>query len=148
MNIVIVGTVIEKDGKYLLVQEAKAHCRGNWNLPAGHLDPHESIFDGAKREAKEECGLDVELHQICHIINKDHGDDNLVGILFSATPVSEEISFSQDEILDARWFSYEEIVAMRDRDELRDVPFVLGAIDNLRNGLVAPLELAKYCAQK
>ena len=34
---VIVGEVIEKDGKYLLVQEARK-CREKWNLPAGHLD--------------------------------------------------------------------------------------------------------------
>ena len=143
MNIVIVGTVIEKDGKYLLVQEAQASCRGKWNLPAGHLDPRESIFDGAKREAKEECGLDVELRQICHIVDKERDDDNLVGIVFSSFPISSEISFSEDEILDARWFSYEEIVAMKDRGELRDPIFVLGSIDNLLNGLVAPLELAE-----
>jgi 8-oxo-dGTP pyrophosphatase MutT (NUDIX family) len=41
---VIVGGVVEKDGKYLLVQEAQEKCRGKWNLPAGHLDPNETIF--------------------------------------------------------------------------------------------------------
>ena len=35
---VIVGGVIEKDGKYLLVQEAKETCYEKWNFPAGHLD--------------------------------------------------------------------------------------------------------------
>lgn len=142
MNVIIVGTVIEKDGKYLLVQEAQESCRGKWNLPAGHLDPRESIFDGAKREAKEECGLDVELKHICHIVDKERGDDNLVGIVFSGAPASSEISFDEEEILDARWFSYEEILAMKERGELRDPVFVLGSIENLRNGLVAPLELA------
>lgn len=48
---VIVGVVIERDDKYLLVQEAKERCRGKWNLPAGHLDPNETILAGAKREA-------------------------------------------------------------------------------------------------
>ena len=40
---VIVGGVIEKNGKYLLVQEAKKHCYGKWNFPAGHLDFNESL---------------------------------------------------------------------------------------------------------
>ena len=40
---VIVGGVIEKDGKYLLVQEAQEKCYQKWNVPAGHLDFNESI---------------------------------------------------------------------------------------------------------
>lgn len=35
---VIVGGIVEKDGKYLLVQEAQKKCYGKWNFPAGHLD--------------------------------------------------------------------------------------------------------------
>ena len=61
MGIVIVGGVIQKDGKFLLVQEAQEKCRGKWNIPAGQLDPNETIFDGAKREIKEETGCNVEL---------------------------------------------------------------------------------------
>ena len=67
---VIVGCVIEKDGKYLLVQEAQEKCYGKWNLPAGHLDPNETIIDAAKREAKEETGCDVEPTGICQIGNR------------------------------------------------------------------------------
>ena len=36
MGIIIVGGVVEKDGKYLLVQEAKEKCRGKWNTPVKH----------------------------------------------------------------------------------------------------------------
>lgn len=61
MGTIIVGGVIKKDDKYLLVQEAKKRCRGKWNIPAGHLDTNESIFEGAKREVFEECGYNVEL---------------------------------------------------------------------------------------
>ena len=53
---VMVGGVIEKEGKFLLVQEAKENCKGKWNLPAGHLEINESIFEGAKREIFEETG--------------------------------------------------------------------------------------------
>lgn len=76
---VIVGTVIEKEGKYLLVQEAQEKCRGKWNLPA--------------------------------------------------------------EILDAKWFDYEEILAMR--SEIRNEGLLIGAIENVRNGLVAPMGIVR-----
>ena len=67
---IIVGGVLEKDGKYLLVQEAQEKCYGKWNLPAGHLDPNETIIEAAKREIKEESGLDVELTGVCQIGNR------------------------------------------------------------------------------
>ena len=38
---VIVGGIIEKEGKVLLVQEKQEDCYGKWNIPAGHLDCNE-----------------------------------------------------------------------------------------------------------
>ena len=64
---VIVGGIIEKNGKYLLVQEAKKKCYKKWNFPAGHLDFNESLEQGAIREIKEETGCDVELNGVCYI---------------------------------------------------------------------------------
>ena len=138
---VIVGGVVEKDGKYLLVQEAQEKCRGKWNLPAGHLDPNETIFDAAKREVKEECGLDVELTGVCRIGNKKPENDIFVSVIFSTKVLGGSIKFNPDEILDAKWFTYEEILAMK--DQLRDTGLILGSIDNTRNGLVAPINIVK-----
>lgn len=67
---VIVGGIIEKNGKYLLVQEAKKKCYKKWNFPAGHLDFNESLEQGAIREIKEETGCDVELNGVCYIANR------------------------------------------------------------------------------
>ena len=69
-GVIIVGGVIKENGKYLLVPEAHERCRGKWNLPAGHLDLGETVFEGAKREVLEECGLKVELTGIAHIGNR------------------------------------------------------------------------------
>jgi len=63
---VIVGGIIEKEGKYLLVQEAKKKCYEKWNFPAGHLDFNESLEQGAIREIKEETGFDLEF-ELCSI---------------------------------------------------------------------------------
>lgn len=136
---IIVGGVLEKDGKYLLVQEAQDKYRGKWNLPAGHLDPGEPLREGAKREILEETGYEVELSGICQVSN-DYGlDDVLVHIVFATNILSEEIKIDPAEILDVKWFNYEEILAMR--EQLRKEKFILGAINNLRKGIIAPAEL-------
>lgn len=138
---VIVGGVVEKDGKYLLVQEAQEKCRGKWNIPAGHLDPNETIFEAAKREVEEESGFDVELTGVCQIGNQKLENDVFVSVVFSTKVLGGDINFNPDEILDAKWFTYEEIVAMK--DQLRMESFVLGAIDNTRDGLVAPIDIVR-----
>lgn len=135
----IVGVVIEKDGKYLLVQEAKESCRGKWNLPAGHLDPNETILAGAKREAKEETGCEVELTGVCQIGSRVLEDGVFVSVIFTSKLLSEEIAFDTSEILDVKWFSYDEIVAMK--SEIRNEVLMLGAINNIKNGLVASLDI-------
>ncbi len=137
---IIVGGVLEKDGKYLLVQEAREKRRGKWNIPAGHLEPNETIFDAAKREIKEECGLDVELTGICQIGNDRLEDSTYVSIIFSTKVVDSNIEFSYDEILDVKWFSYEEILAMK--DSLRG-PLVFEAIKSIHEGKTAPIEIVK-----
>lgn len=140
--VIIVGGLIEKDGKYLLVQEAKAKCRGKWNLPAGHLDIGESIFEGAKREIKEESGCDVELTGVCQIGNRKRIDLAFVSIIFIAKLASDNIEILHpEEILDIKWFSYEEILAMRDK--IRNTDLLLGAIENCRNNIIAPIEIVK-----
>ena len=67
---VIVGGIIEKDGKYLLVQEAQEKAYKKWNFPAGHLEFNEGLKQGAIRDIKEETGCDVELDGVCCIANK------------------------------------------------------------------------------
>lgn len=136
---IIVGGIIEKDGKYLLIQEAKEKCCGKWFLQAGHLDPGEALCEGAIREIKEESGFDVELTGVCLVAHQV--DPSLVGFYFSTKVIGGEISYDPGEILDARWYTYKEILALRDQDQLRATKTILAAISNLRSGIVAPLDL-------
>lgn len=42
-TVVIAGCLIEQEGKFLLVQEAKPSAYGLWNTPAGHVDESEGL---------------------------------------------------------------------------------------------------------
>jgi len=121
---VIAGVVLKKDGKYLLVQEKQPKAYMLWNLPAGRTDEGETIEAAAIREAKEECGFDVELGKELLVLHQ--AIDKPVMHAFEAEIIGGELAFPEDEMLDARWFTYKEIQSMKDK--LRNQEFILGAI--------------------
>ena len=141
MGIIIVGGVIKNGNKYLLVQEAQEKCYGKWNIPAGHLDPNETIIEGAKREIFEESGYVVELTGIAEIANRVMEDNEWVSVIFSTKIINGEIKYDKSEILDVKWFTYDEIMAMK--EELRSYDFITNAITSVENNLEAPLRLVK-----
>lgn len=141
MCAIIVGGIIEKDGKFLLVQEAQEKCRGKWNIPAGHLDPKETIFDGAKREVFEETGCKVELTGLLQVANKVFDNDVWMSVVFSTNLVEENIKFDKSEILDVKWFTYEEILHMK--DELRAYDWIVNSISALVDNRVVDIDVVK-----
>lgn len=56
------GAIVH-DGKILIVQRASDDeaFPGLWELPSGKQEPLETTIDAAKREVKEETGLNVEV---------------------------------------------------------------------------------------
>ena len=136
---VIVGGIIEKNGKYLLVQEAKEKCYKKWNFPAGHLDFNESLQQGAIREIKEETGCVVELNGVCYIANRILEDDLFVMIVFDAKLIKENIEYDKEEILDVKWFDYDEIVNNMDGQLRGD--YVKKAVYNQKNNLIATMDI-------
>jgi len=122
------GVVIKKDDKYLLVQENKEKVRGLWNLPAGKVEEGTTIAENAVKEAKEETGYDVKIVKEIGIFHKD--GEKAVKHAFEAEIVGGELNFPKEEIMNARWFTLEEIKKMRNK--LRN-SWVLGAIELLEN---------------
>jgi len=57
----VVGCVIEHEGKVLLCQRAIEPRRGYWTLPAGFLEIGESAMAGAVRETHEEARAHVRV---------------------------------------------------------------------------------------
>ena len=137
---IIVGGIIEKEGKILLVQEKQERCYGKWNLPAGHLDSNESIMQGAIREIKEETGCDVELTGIANIANRILKDDIMVTIVFSTKLVNETIRINPEEILDVKWWNIEDVLNNMDND-LRDLNFIKQPIKNILENKIGIIDI-------
>jgi 8-oxo-dGTP pyrophosphatase MutT (NUDIX family) len=125
---VVAGVVIKKDGKYLLIQEKQPKAYGLWNLPAGRVDVGDSIEETAVKEAKEETGYDVEVVKEIDIFQESATESSKHA--FEAKIMGGELKFPEDEILDAGWFTFEEIKGMKDK--LRG-GWIIGAISILEN---------------
>ncbi|CAG7829748.1 unnamed protein product [Allacma fusca] len=57
---IVAAVLVNEDNQVLMIQEAKASCSGQWYLPAGRMEPGETIYDAVKREVMEETGIDFE----------------------------------------------------------------------------------------
>lgn len=136
---VITGGIIEKDGKFLLVQENKEVCKGMWNIPAGRLEENESVLEGAKREIYEETGCEVEITGVLEIVNEVIENVNAICFFFDTKIINEKIKVNEKEISDAQWFTYEEILNMKDK--LRANGYFLSTIENKINNKIYPIEI-------
>lgn len=55
-----IGVLVFKDGKILLGKRKGSHGEGEYAFPGGKLDYLESFENCARREIKEECGIEIE----------------------------------------------------------------------------------------
>lgn len=137
---IIVGTVILKNGKILMVRESKEKCYGKWGLPAGHLEPNETIHAGAKRETYEETGCTVELRKVFPVLLKNTTNSKIVMIHFLSDLVNEDITYKTDEILETKWISIDQIKSMN-KKEFRSYAVIEKVIKALENNKVVDLDL-------
>lgn len=139
MTNIVIGGLIEKDDKFLLVQEAKEKCKGKWNIPAGRMEVNESVIDCLKREIKEETGCDNIPTGILEIGNKVLENDIFLSIIFGTKLIDEKIEYNQNEILVVKWFSYDEIIKMKNK--LRSPELILKCIENYKTGKIVNLDV-------
>ncbi|OGG59720.1 hypothetical protein A2765_03985 [Candidatus Kaiserbacteria bacterium RIFCSPHIGHO2_01_FULL_56_24] len=64
-----VGVLIFKDGKILIGKRKSELGNGEWAWPGGHLEHLESIVECAKREAREETGIEIDNVRFLRLVN-------------------------------------------------------------------------------
>ena len=69
------GVLPVEDGKVLLSKRAIDPYKGVFDIIGGFLENGEHPNDGARREAKEETGLDIEPKEILGIYIDQYGED-------------------------------------------------------------------------
>ena len=139
---VTVATVIEQNGRYLLVEERdKTSGRLVFNQPAGHLEPGESLVAAALRETLEETGWEIALRGLLGMALYTAPGNDVTYL--RTTFLGEPLRRLDESVLDAdihavHWLAYEVILANSAR--MRS-PLVLAAIEQHRRGVCYPLEM-------
>jgi 8-oxo-dGTP diphosphatase len=104
---VAVGTIVRTlDHRLVLVKRAIDPGYGKWVFPGGYVDRGETITDAAIREAREECGLDVQLDGLVNIYS--YPGRTPVVIVYAATAVGGTLA-SDEECLELGEFDVQSI---------------------------------------
>ncbi|WP_293007062.1 NUDIX hydrolase [Nitrosomonas sp.] len=139
---VTVAVVVEQDGKYLLVEEEPETGRGLFlNQPAGHLDPGESIVQGAVRETLEETGYTFEPEYVLGVYqwHSHRADTTYLRFAFGGRVTHHDPKRKLDTgILRASWFGFDEVNQTIQRHRS---PLVMQCIRDHLAGKRYPLEL-------
>lgn len=106
------------DGSYLIMQRDHEKTHGGlWELSAGGSALQgENPVEAAKRELKEETGIDGAVREIGRtVIDKNH---SIYVIFLCETDCKKDsVVLQQGETIDYRWISRQELLSMTD-DEL------------------------------
>ena len=140
---VTVAAIVENEGRYLLVEEQTSNGI-LFNQPAGHLEPDESIIQGAIRETLEETGYTFVPQWVLGIYRWHSHADNTVFLrfAFSGTAAAHDPSRALDAgILSAGWFAVDEI---RKMTYCHRSPLVMRCIDDHLAGKRYPLEILTH----
>jgi len=99
-------TAIVKDGKILMAKHSYG-LKDRYSLIAGFVEPGETIEEAVERETEEEVGVKVK--NIKYSSSQSWPFPHSLMLGFTAEYESGEIKVDEKEILDAKWFSAEEI---------------------------------------
>jgi len=106
---VAAGTLVEQNGRIVLVRRKVAPAVGFWGLPAGYVEADESAEDAAIRETLEETGLHVALDELLDVYSySDQFQRRGVLILYSAHLLGGILQ-AGDDAMDAAFFAPEEL---------------------------------------
>ena len=124
--------VIVNDGKVLIIRESSSYEEGTnmgkYDFPGGRIEPGEALETALKREAKEECGLDIQIGQPFYVgewrpVVKG-AKLQIFGIFFKCRAENSKIVLGSD-FDDYKWIGYDE------REKFNLLPAVGEAIEIL-----------------
>ncbi len=135
---VTVAAVVERDGRFLLVEEHTADGV-RINQPAGHLDPGESLLDAAARETLEETACRFTPTHLLGVYFWRAADDvTYARFAFTGEASAPEPGRALDDgIVRALWLTPAEL---RVRADEHRSPLVMRCIDDYLRGRRFPLD--------
>lgn len=138
---VTVACVVERAGRFLMVEEDRGGPHTLFNQPAGHLEPGERIRDAALRELREESAWQVGITDylglyVYHAPNgqtfHSHG--------FFGMALAHLGNALDPAVLAVHWLTLEELEALERQARLRS-PLVMRRVRDALAGRFFPMDV-------
>lgn len=103
--------MVRKDGKVLIGKRKGSHGSGEYAWPGGHLEHMESIIECARREVKEETGMEIDNIRFLRLMNiKSYAPKHYVDIGLIADWKSGEPEVREPEKIEGwEWRDLEDL---------------------------------------
>lgn len=98
--------VIEHERQLVLIRRSADPLATYWAPPAGYVECGESVPEAVIREAREECGLEIELEELIGVYSQ--ADVNVLIVVYRARSTGGELR-AGDDASDVGLFSSESL---------------------------------------
>jgi len=121
---VVAGTIPVEDGRILLTRRAIHPSLGKWTFPGGYVDWGEDVATAARREMREEVGLDLAPEGLLGVYS--YADAPVVIVVYHVTvPRSLEARADASEVSEIGYFAraaipWNQLAFRSTRDALED----------------------------
>lgn len=127
------GFIVKKGDKILLQKRNIEPKKGKWSIPAGFLELDETPLEAAKRELKEETGLEVEGEpEFIDCIQIEHPDGKRVIALeyyIDYEDTTGKLSLQEEEVQKLEFWDMDKIY---EEKEKLDYTEILDSIEKIR----------------
>jgi 8-oxo-dGTP diphosphatase len=96
--------ILVENGKVLLIKRGRDPFKGEWAIPGGRIEDDETAEQCAKREMKEETGLDVEIIKMTGLYSDPERDPRLIIAAGFLVKRVGGVVQGGDDAAEAKWF--------------------------------------------
>ena len=108
-----IGVIVVKDGRVLVGKRTSGTGNGTWALPGGKLEFGESWEECARRELKEEAGIEVKNLSFAHVLNDitpEYNNTHYITIYMQGEYAGGDVRANEpDKIAEFQWSEWENI---------------------------------------
>lgn len=105
--VTMVAAAVLREGKVLVMRERDEPYNGQWVVPQGYVKSRESLLEAAKREVREELGLDIAVKGLLGVyedfINEGGRTMHIITVCFVGTEAGKGGPRASPEAVDFAW---------------------------------------------